>query len=387
MFQTFNSDSLGSRFIKSFLAQTPIPNFNSVCDKDLICEGFYYVYKQFIIKCITSGVLYVSESEKQTLYPSDKLYPSVYLFPNSGLKAAQFIVVCYANDFNIKTHSNYESTTNYYDSATHYYLGKYLRYLYTTSEINLFPYYNTFNDTYFSDVRLTKDKYSKLQPTLNSTNKVVGVPVLFNHTYTIAIDCPSEVLMRLVLHDEYGLRDESTLPKEMLNALQSSLKIHPRLQFHNPITFRLEVSDPQTLQLENNLFLAIQLPKNNTSSIVVLENYKSDKVLQPSLLKMNSFKTFAFSDRLIEYLLGNVIHKDEHISENIEKIQRALFTEFPEYRDEIYSKKKKLGVYDTSITDMIKDIVQKYSLENDVSDQDGFVNKDVEKMLRLGELY
>ena len=84
MFQKFYTDTLGGRFIKSLLSQTPIPLFDCVVDGDYLVAGRYYVYKRFIIQCISDGILAVSSSEN--LFPSDNIYPSIFLFPVTGYR-------------------------------------------------------------------------------------------------------------------------------------------------------------------------------------------------------------------------------------------------------------------------------------------------------------
>ena len=112
MFQKFYSDTLGSRYIKSLLAQTPLPVFESVVDGDQIIAGCYYVYKTFIIQCNTTGVIMVDEME--VLYPSDNLYPSEYLITGTGIIRATFYVRSIVTDENPKTHVTFNSTSDKY---------------------------------------------------------------------------------------------------------------------------------------------------------------------------------------------------------------------------------------------------------------------------------
>lgn len=417
MFQKFYTDTLGSRYIKSLLAQTPIPLFDCVVDGDHLVEGYYYVYDKFIIKCNTSGILAVDVTD--TLYPSDNLYPSIYLYPGNGYRGATFYVISYADVYDVTTHRPFVSSTNYYDPDTHYHLSRYLRYILTTQKLNLFPFYNFYSSNYLNDVLL--DKNSKGEVTISRATstkyKVAAIPILFGKTYTVALDCGSEVLIRGCIHDNTGYVDESTLPKpqdsgtvSILSVLENSGKVYTRMNFHKPITFRMELNDPKAMYLQRNLYMLIQLPVENDSSIVVLENFEntmgvvcdvdheeSDTATRfhnnvrkysvwPSLLKMNTKVSFAFSDRLFEYLIGNVISHTEILPNNIKNVQRSLSNLFPYYKDKLMSGKLHEGVWDDSIPSLVGAVVEKLKTEdNQFYDQDGNINKDVEILLQRGK--
>ena len=218
MFQQFNTDTMGSRFIKSLLAQTPVPLFSWVEDGDYLVKDCYYIYKKFIIKCAIGGILAVSDTDN--LYPGDTLYPSIYLFPDTGFRAAQFYVVSYLDNEDKKCFSVYRSNTTYYDSETHYHLGRYLRYYYSLTGINLLPYYNCYTSKRLKDVELTTtyattsmtdNEQVSISRVSSQTKKVIAVPILFGKDYNIYVDCPTEVLVRACLYDKAGLIQETTL--------------------------------------------------------------------------------------------------------------------------------------------------------------------------------
>ena len=407
MFQKFYTDTLGSRYIKSLLSQTPIPIFDSVVDGDHLVSGCYYVYKYFIIKCVSSGILAVSTEEQ--LYPSDTLYPSIFLFPGTGYRAATFYVKSYIDAQDPKIHSTFQSSTNFYDSETHKYLSKYLRFLYTTKGLNLFPFYNFYSSIYFSDVELFNvNNKVTINRVVKQQNKVVGIPILFGHTYTISIDCPTEVMMRACIHDDSGFTEEDKLPKDPLNdsesiqrTLQNSGKIFTRLNFNEPVTFRIETSSLPAMQLQHNLYLLIQLPQTNDSSIVVLENHDSktgiytdeNSVLKVSnfnlsLLKMNTRESYAFSTRLLEYLLGNVIYSSDQIAQNIQRVQSAIEQLDLSYTRALQRGAATSGVWDDDISRIVTQLLRKQKNSNILYDQDGNVNRDVEQLLyKLGGTY
>lgn len=397
-FQNFYSDTLGARFIKSLLAQTPIPLFDSVVDGDHIVNGCYYVYRHFIIKCHTSGILSVPETEVGKLVPSETLFPSIFLVTDTGYVAARFYVVSYVHDESIKTHTAYRSNTNYYDPDTHYHLGRYLRYLLTTTGLNLFPYYNSYNFTQFSDVKLNNDvQYTVgISRTTKSKHKVVAVPILFGHNYNIHLDCSSQVLMRACIHDNNGYVEEYRLPKSLAETLQNSGQIYSRIQFSNPVTFRIESADIESVMLQKDLYLVIQLPIDNESSIVVQENYKTTSktfcdsnscrmfpdVINPSLISLNTNTTYAFSNRLLEYLLDHVITEHDPITKNIEEVQTSLAAIYPEYNKSFIKRVHKKGFWDSDIKRLVLDLYEKTADNQNIYDQDGFINRDIYSIIK-----
>ena len=411
MFQKFYTDTLGGRFIKSLLAQTPIPLFDCVTDGDHLVAGRFYVYRRFIIQCVSSGILAVSSSDQ--LFPSETLYPSVFLYPGTGYKGATFYVKAYADEYNVKTHTVFRSSTNHYDSETHYHLGRYLRYLKSTTQLDLFPYYNVYNSTYFSDVELvaTSLKDVNIVRSESQQHKVVAIPILFGRTYTVAVDCSTQVLMRACIHDNTGFIEEEDLlkiltnsrdgDKDILSVLYDSGKIFTNLRFDSPVTFRVEADNPLLLNLQKNLYLVIQLPLSNDSSIVVLENYnkndcvscneshvRNSLVQKLSLLRMNTRASYAFSDRLLEYLLGNVITVSDNNLTNISKVQTALGMHFPSYRMSFLKGIHHKGVWDSDIPRLVTELSETYSRDNIIYDQDGNINRDIELLIYpKGESY
>ena len=388
MFQEFYKDTLAGRYIKSLLAQTPMPVFESVVDGDHIISGCYYVYRRYIIKCHTSGILKVSEMED--LYPSDTLYPSVFLFPAYGYRAATFYVKCITDEYNPKTHSTFISNTNSYDPDTHYQLGRFLRYELTRTGLNLFPFYNCYSGKRLLDVSLSKSRHEvNVSRTSVQKHKLVAIPILFGHSYTIAIDCPTEVLMRAVVYDDSGYLEPDKLPEELVKTLQESGAIYSRLMFSQPVTFRVETDSIKSFMFQKDLYLVIQLPINNDSSIVVLENFDNThkiycdeksirkyNMINPSLLAMNTRKSFAFSDRLIEYLVGHVIYSDDYITNNISLVQSALSNYSQDYKRSFINKKYKYGIWNDEQSKLLLSLLEDYSTNHNIYDQDGNFNKD-----------
>ena len=145
------------------------------------------------------------------------------------------------------------------------------------------------------------------------------------------------------------------------------------------------------------------MPVNNVSSLVVLEGdytsvgaVKTDKNSvrtydlhkNLSLLRMNTTETYAFSDRLIEYLLDNVITHNDEFPTNISSVQQAVYSLDEIYKAAADGNRVSFGVWDDAIRHAVMRIIERYDEDIYFQDQDGFINKDVEDLLlRAGKAY
>lgn len=379
MFQKFNTDTLISRFIKNLVYSKPIPRYKFVTVGDWVTEGCYYCFGTNVILCTQSGEL------------SDSNYKIVKEFFNNK------------NDFSLM--NNLISKNTYYDYETHEQLGEYLRYLRGVYSLNLMPFYNCFSGHYVSTFSIRRGKYYE---GVNNDVQVALFPIKFNQTYTIAVDCESSVDILPVVFSG-GIPLEGVYGGSLINLselLEDSYVQKNYSQFNIPFTFSVSTADKAEAKfLEQNehcLNLAIQLPIKNTSSIVVLEgdftaasankvidtyyvNRLSDKEIDNifisglSLLRLNDQNSYAFSDRLVEYLVKNVIDSGEDIDGNITAAQRALnLLDSPD----IYS-----GVWDNRIRyDAFQVYKALYPKDAGLEfiDINGFIDKDIEKILNQG---
>ena len=407
MFQKFNTNTLMSSFIKQLLSKNPLPQYNIVIEDDIIIGGCYYLYDNFIIRCEQTG-RFIGE-DPSTLYPSDKLYPSIILYPGNGEPVGTYKVVAHYTRSDIKSNFTFKSNCSYYDSETHRHLGDYLRYLRYHEGLNLMSYYNCYSNEYTDRVRLVHQKpFYELKN--DSDYKVVSIPIKFNRTYTIAIDCFTEVQMRCIIQSPYGMilngvaaqgsRDYGYLSDH--EHLLSSYRSFPMMDFTQPITYKISTTDPNIYTQEKYLKLLIQLPATNNSSIVVLEDLEQhpnviecdeNSVIHKkitnsplSLLLFDNNKSYAFSDRLIEYLTDNIIHSNDIIYKNIERVQKALDKRkkgdnFDPYHKKISDNSVCFGVWDEGITQSLIDLINEYSEKELLVDMDTNVNKDIERIL------
>lgn len=255
--QRFYTNTVESKYIKSLLSNVNLPVNKAVFDGDLLLSGNTYFYDGKLILCTTSGYLfdktYNIDNKQVCVYTSLGIDPPV----GGGLISSSVL----------------------YDSATHKFLGDYLRFLQSDIGLNLLPYYNCFNYESTSDFTLDDSKDSGYEFVTNPFYKVLLVPIRYNRKYSIYIDSESPVYMKSVIYGDFGMVKYNEI--YLTNILNDKIKKYSVSSFTTPIKFSVSndfLSEPGGLSKakllemhERELYIAIQLPKTNKSSVVVLE--------------------------------------------------------------------------------------------------------------------
>ena len=390
--QKFYENTIIFKLIKSILADTYLPTMSTCKPGDYIVQGYTYATYDSIIKCKKSGYYRIptyDREEGQKIAEVDKV--STYL----------------PGRFYPKFTEAFIAEQDFYDTKIHEWLGRYLRFLRDIKEVDLMPYYNLFSESYIPNMRIDEDgPYSIVQ----DLYKVAKIPIKYNKTYTIAIDCPSQVWVCpiflakdniLVYKGDTGDSDISITEKFLENRNLSITKVNT--SFKDPFTFsvpykgKTEKDEYDYYQFERNLYMLIQIPANNQSSIVILEgdytnsnsnpnniinmeelnskitNHKLNDVLTSklTLLQMNNQVKYPFSNRLIEYLLGNAIDCNEENGDNVERIQKRLpFTFLNKFVYGVWDKYTRVKSYRNSFD----------SQRIELKDINGYIDKDSEKL-------
>lgn len=390
LYQRFFENTIESKFIKQLLSTTPIPIYKVVSFGDLIIKDCIYIYHASVIKCTKTG--YLPKAVTNLVSPENIVSPTNILQGVSG----EYVII---NDYvfgqatpNIT--STYISKEQYYDADTHKWLGEFLRCYRDMYGVDLLPFYNCFNYDVLTDIYLTTDGKGFDFGTTDKY-KVIAVPIKFNQDYTIAIDCPSQVILKSVIYNDLGMvKSNYLVDKYITETINEKINVKTNLSFNKPLTYRVNTTDKELYQNEKYLKLIIQLPKNNKSSIVVLEgNYNgarnhyfdyhsynefTDKQLNHSLIsrlslvQINDGNYYAFSDRLVEYLLENVNTPIDTISGNTYKFQKDLHI--------LKNIDTTKGVWDVP---MRVNLYRQYMKTPNVSklDINGFIDKNVEKYI------
>ena len=381
MRQEFLKDTIQSRFIKALLYNAYLPICKTVSTGDYVVGGMTYIWKRNVCRCDKSGYI----GQEALMRPIRH-----YTF---GLPYPKFT-------------DNYVSEYEYYDIGTHKRLGEYLRCYRDIFEIDLMPFYNCFTGEYTSGLKITEEGIINK---INSTDKIFMIPIKFNKTYTICIDSQSELWMAPAVinngyfvstfrADENGVFKEIEMTEEVCS-IKGAIKRYPSSSFNTPLIYRLENTNPENelflQQDEKYLYLIIQVSEKNNSSLAVLEgdyrNLRTKKIVNTegfkdmtgvrmneiflselNLMMMSDHKSYPFSDRLIEYLLQNVIDKMDPIEQNIKFAQEGI-------RD-VYQRYHYPGVWTNELR---QDLYEKYQKDNKYPHRDinGFVDKEMERYI------
>lgn len=332
-------------------------------------------------------------------------------------------------------------TNNIYDSYTHEYLGDYLRFQRDYNNIDLMPLYNCFSNRVCTDLKVSgkgRGSYFNFD-TADPSFKIYMLPVKLFKKYTIAIDCWTDVEFCCGLYGQYYRADQN------FNLMQNTYFRKHNSQFNTPFLYTklTEIQDyiaaesiTELAQNEQDLKLFIKIPVNNTSSIAILEgdytkyndngklshnigNLFYDSVEQSyklqwkqknkpfqhnvsilnfenttdfdtiplitelQLLKQNTGESYPMSDRLIEYLMDNVITDLDEISDNVKRVQSIIKNGVNYDIKSIFNIN---GLWDDSIKYILYEYMTSRKLLTNESDKFtdvlGYVDKDVEALYK-----
>ena len=399
MFQRFFTNTIETKFIKTMLNNIPLPIYNTISDGDYLIEGCMYVYNNNIIRCTRSGLIRTERQEGILCSPDVLCSTSLLCGANGAIRIPARYEIVHSYTLGEKLPTVTRSYTNrygYYEGSTHKYLGDYLRCYRDTTGIDLMPFYNCYNYEYANSFHLNGEE---IVDGSNEFYTVYLIPIKFNRTYTIAIDCSTIISYSAVLCGKLGLipNNGNTSDKYLSSLLGDGVHTVTIPRFNEPFTYRIETADKNLYEHEKYLYLAMQVPSTNKSSVVVLEGDYSNlakkeinaeklsslttktanKVMLSKLrlLRINDGNIYAFSDRLIEYLLRNVVDSDDEISKNVYRVQQKLnLDNRGDTTNGVWDRKMRYMMYRKYITDDLKDPV----------DINGFVDKDMESYISGG---
>lgn len=422
MYQKFNTNNMISKFIKDLLKDTYIPTVPIWNDNDPLVKDMIYVTKEYIVKA------------KKNYNPSTS--NNISVFNNEYFK-----IICpyIFGQFYQGVTSNFKSSSSMYDSYTHKALGDYLRMIRDLKSINLMQYYNCWNNWHSDKLRIASYKnpdstaastianHPITAVTINANNTIkdglrcILVPIKFNQKYTIYINSSYPIIVTPIYYTGQTIISPSNIPSFIGNG-----EIINQCSFNNPYIYNSPVIEnlsgtPSLVGnrfLEKYLTLLIQLPDNNDSNIVVLEgDYSENRFINdkyhtnsikkvfyginadklnnleldnictsiPGLSRNISNQTYAFSDRLLEYLLLNVIDINDEISENISRIQQYISSyKSLKTNKKQYSQAYIKGVWNNNMRVFIHDMVTT-NVDRKSIDINGYVDKDSEELILGGK--
>lgn len=400
-FQKFNDFNIVTTFIKQLIASKNIPMVPVIKVGDKAYKNCVYIYDNlilrardtFIIDTQTSGND-VSKFELIGTYIEGNEYPGVT--------------------------SKFVSESSYYDSNTHYYLGQYLRYLRDVYNIDLMCYYNCFNAVYNDFYRIVKNNNKYILSNRNikkiaDNYKLLLIPIKVDKKYLIYGNCALPIIggydyftNDLEIADDKGSSQFSNAfsitnltmrkPYEIDTSILTSGSINPAYEY---LTLVLQVpknmsSNILVLEIDKKFRKEVCLSDNKLSKVIMNWDRTNRDILTdndikeicnplPSLTRAIGNNTYAFSYRLVEYLLSNVIYKYDDIYGNIKRIQEYISSsDFQKVNNTKFNDSEiQQGIW----SDKLQAFIYNVTTNKYLYDQDGNVNKDAEKIITSGHIF
>ncbi len=421
--QQFYTNTIESKFIKDLIATTPLPTIDTLYKGKWIVPGCYYITDCNIVKAnhTTDDEAFQFDPDN---FSSQLTVISPYKFDSSypGLT------------------STYNSINDGYDSKTHYYLGNYLRCIRDLHDINLMPFYNCYNGEYVTDIfiststtttKAVDDSGNETEVTTINHNiiqsdpnvrgkKVISIPVKFGETYSIFIDCSTQVEIMCGFYGNKGYISPTQTPAVEIKTENKYASLR-YTSFRDGFTYTTPKPEKSTYPYTRFFRMFIQLPLNTESSIVVLEGdyttkntaygtYTYNEEEKQLAIDISDFPTkvkqnqtllsdlslnqiagtvsYAFSDRLIEYLTYNVITSEETITQNISRVQQyasSLINAKLNYTEPFNMLSSTPDVWDTKLQTYLFNLAKESKYIQNKLDLTGYVDKDVEQVITRGQ--
>ena len=274
-----------------------------------------------------------------------------------------------------------------------------MRFISDYEGINLLSLYNCFSNEMPKNLNI-KISETTVFNSEDNNYKIYSIPVKFFKNYTIAIesDTPVEITCGF-----YNNNINYNVGNEELNEI--TYQKFSNMRFNQPVLYskinNISITEKE-MTAEKDLKMFIKLASSTNSSIVVLEGDYRDKsnsiLLDPNtstkglisnitkhndsnimisksqLLAINSGISYPFADRLIEYLVRNVVTNKDDVTDNIRRFQQYLF----KYKDIVI---KNYGIWDNNYSKIIENI----AIENNMNDYDllFYIDKDIESKINL----
>ena len=405
--QQFYTNTIESKFIKDLIATTPLPTVDTLYKGKWIVPGCYYIND-----CNVVRANHITDDEAFQFDPD-----------TSNSQLALISPYKFGSSYPGFT-STYYSINDGYDSKTHYYLGNYLRCIRDLHDINLMPFYNCYNGEYVTDITIDSTTKTIIQSDPNVRGKkVISIPVKFGETYSIFIDCSTQVEIMCGFYGNKGYISPTQTPAVEIKTENKYVNLR-YTSFRDGFTYTTPKPEKSTYPYTRFFRMFIQLPLNIESSIVVLEgNYttkniaysiveipldkKNEKKLTVamdnfptkvrqsqtllsdlSLNQISSTVSYAFSDRLIEYLTHNVITSEETITQNILRVQQyasSLINAKLNHTEPFNMSLSTPDVWDTKLQTYLFNLAKESKYIQNKLDLTGYVDKDVEQVITRGQ--
>ena len=422
MYQEFFKHTIVSDFIKQLVATTPIPTYNTVDKGDMLLKDCLYVYQSSVVRCIKTGVLGI-DGRYVTISP--------YIFPNKYPKCSQTftsiydyydtdthialgnLLRVYRDIYGVNLMPFYNCYSGLHASGISIRTGTVKLREKTGYKVIQVPI--KFNKTY--TIAIDSNSSLNLAPALIHKGKLVSIEQAdqtldltselckfdgavkeytyssFKLPFTYRLNNTSIFYQQyerdLYLLIEVKLSNNSSIvvlegdytsldKKSILNKVAKN-QINTELNYLNSQDSVTDEESRRLFKLEKQLNIISGINKYVFNGAYVESIADSDlnqfMLSDLSLLQFNNNISYPFADRLLEYLLLNVIDSHDDIAGNSKRIQEKLNIE------------DKPGVYKDVWSELLRKIVYDKYMSSDKTrkiDITGFIDKDAEKYIMRG---
>lgn len=396
----FNSRNIIVGYIKQLLY-----TFNLPCCKvfknESECDTYFTSTTRNIIKYNNNIIVIIKKYKDGKDY-----FVSVDLSNNKKTIIAQYRY----NHPYINLTKTLKLQNNIYDDYTHRYLGNYLRFIRDYFDINLMSLYNCYDNTseVINDYKYytIPVKYNKEYTLFYEAKGIQKFPYIFTtnlkNLESQFISTEKNKVDVNILNKKNKLQTVITTPQAQTtrelfdeNNLKMVIKVPLLNEFplvilegnYSGYNTTEELYNPGTKGVKKQNWLCINYEKDDNDNYINEKDYYTefkDNIKTYNFQLVNTLKlsknNYPFSDRLIEYLIGNVITDLDPISKNIIDAKKKL-----QYRYLAKDKadiKKQRGTF--TIMDRFKmlDAIHK-NKKALINREDllGYVDKDVESVL------
>lgn len=256
-------------------------------------------------------------------------------------KNLEFVDTYVYNNYYGNLTTNLRVTSNVYDSYTHKYLGRYLRFLKDFKGLDLMSMYNCFSNEQVRNVTIVAggETFSDKEPSFD----VYCIPVRFGQKYTIGINSSYPINVTTCFYKSNKLVEVG----ESQNLYDRTFDVVRTCSLTKPYVYtKLDTYTPseEEIKKEECLCLLVKVPSKCESSIVVLEGdfTKNTKVSYIDRNKLlNGLLKFKQSHQFWT--------EDEHSGDSYEQVDdfntwfgKMDFTSKPELLSYLNSKGKNL---------------------------------------------
>lgn len=368
----YNDDDIYVGEIKQLLKDFNLPKARIYNANEPLVEGLHY---------IKDNALYYCKVKKDA--------------NGNNIKVLDFIETYVYNESYGNLTTNFRITSNIYDSHTHRYLGKYLRFLKDYKDLDLMSMYNCFSNEQLKNVNLTlkgnnyaikkydssTKSYVNVKIEINDNflcnddaNNVYCIPVRFGQKYTIAVNCSLPISVIACFYKSGRIVDLKTNDDLYGHTYKCVRNCSLNKPYIYTNLYDYEVYDEQRRD-EECLCLLMKVPIGCDSSIVVLEGDFSNSKRQ-ILDKNNKLESCLFKYNQSHQHWEN---DEEHSGKSWETIDTSP-TWYGKYN---YVSKPELLEYSNSKgTNLLATRIKEYLSENAITNMsEGYDIKKVQKEL------